>query len=98
MPAISLQSSLKVSDEVVFRELDGEAVLLNLASGMYFGLDETGTRIWQLIDQHGELAAVLIALCEEFDAPRDAIEHDLLSLASELSEKGLLVAGAERAG
>jgi coenzyme PQQ synthesis protein D (PqqD) len=91
MAAISLQSSLKVNDEVVFRELDGEAVLLNLASGMYFGLDETGTRMWQLIDQHGELAAVLAALCEEFDAPRDAIERDLLNLALELSEKGLLV-------
>jgi hypothetical protein len=98
MPAISLQSSLKASDEVVFRELDGEAVLLHLASGMYFGLDGTGTRMWQLIEQHGRLTAVLAALCEEFDAPREAIERDLLSLASELSEKGLLVAGAERAG
>jgi len=91
MSAISLESSLKVSEEVVFRELDGEAVLLNLASGMYFGLDGTGTRIWQLIGEHRQLADVLAALCEEFDAPRDAMERDLLNLASELSEKGLLV-------
>jgi hypothetical protein len=80
----------------VFRELDGEAVLLNLASGMYFGLDGTGTRIWQLIDQHGQLADVLAALCEEFDAPRDAMERDLLNLASELSDKGLLMPGGDR--
>jgi hypothetical protein len=98
MEAISLQSSLKVSDEVVFRELDGEAVLLNLASGMYFGLDETGTRIWQLIDRHGELAAVLAALCDEFDAPPDAMARDLLNLALELSEKGLLVPSGRQTG
>jgi hypothetical protein len=87
---------VKVSDEVVFRELDGEAVLLNLASGMYFGLDETGTRIWQLIDQHRHLAEVLAALCEEFDVSRDTMERDLLTLVSELSEKGLLVAAGDQ--
>ncbi|HEY3043323.1 MAG TPA: PqqD family protein [Vicinamibacterales bacterium] len=96
MAPVSLQSSLKVSEEVVFRELDGEGVILNLASGIYFGLDQTGMRMWQLIDQHGQLTAVLAALCEEFDAPRDTMERDLLNLASELSEKGLLVPGGDR--
>jgi Coenzyme PQQ synthesis protein D (PqqD) len=87
---LSLDSSLKVSDDVVFRELDGEGVLLNLASGIYFGLDATGMRMWQLIDQHGRLGAVLTALCEEYEAPREALERDLLGLAVELSGKGLL--------
>ena len=68
MAELSLNSSLKVSDDVVFRDLDGEGVILNLASGVYFGLDETGTRMWRLIEQHGHLAAVLAALCDEFDA------------------------------
>ena len=82
---------MKVSDDVVFRELDGEGVILNLASGIYFGLDETGTRMWRLIEQHGRLKAVLTALCEEYEAPPETLEHDLIRLASELSEKGLLV-------
>jgi hypothetical protein len=93
MAAISLESSLRVGGDVVFRELDGEAVILNLTSGIYFGLDETGTRMWQLIDRHGRLDAVLAALCDEFDAPRDTLERDLVQLAGELSDKGLLVAG-----
>jgi hypothetical protein len=88
---VSLNTSLKVSEDVVFRELDGEGVLLNLASGIYFGLDRTGTRMWQLIEQHGRLSAVLAALCDEYEAERETLERDLVRLASELSEKGLVM-------
>ena len=82
---------MKVSGDVVFRELDGEGVILNLTSGIYFGLDGTGTRMWQLIEEHGRLSVVLSALCDEYEALPEAIERDLLSLVSELAEKGLLV-------
>jgi coenzyme PQQ synthesis protein D (PqqD) len=88
---LSIASALTPSRDVVFRELDGEGVILNLASGVYFGLDETGTRMWHLIEQHHSLDAVLAALLEEYDAARETIEQDLIRLASELSEKGLLV-------
>jgi hypothetical protein len=98
MAELSLKSSLKISDDVVFRDLDGEAVILNLASGVYFGLDETGTRMWRLIEQHGDLRAVLAALCDEYEALPETIERDLVRLASELSEKGLLVQRDRDAG
>jgi len=86
-----LNSSLKVSDDVVFRELDGEGVILNLASGIYFGLDQTGTRMWRLIEQHGRLTAVMAALSDEYEATSETLERDLISLVAELTEKGLLV-------
>lgn len=89
--AVTLAASLRVADDVVFRELDGEAVILNLASGVYFGLDQVGTRIWQLIEQHGGLDKVLEALREEYDAAPDALERDLVVLASQLVDKGLVV-------
>jgi hypothetical protein len=90
VPDLSLSSSLRVGDDVVFRELDGEGVILNLASGLYFGLDETGTRMWRLIEQHGQLQSVLTALCDEYEAATDNIERDLIALVTELTEKGLL--------
>ena len=86
-----MNSSLKVSDDVVFRELDGEGVILNLASGIYFGLDQTGTRMWRLIEQHGRLTAVMAALSDEYEATSETLERDLISLVAELTEKGLLV-------
>ena len=86
---LSLRDSIAVPPDVVFRELDGEAVILNLDSGIYFGLDEVGTRIWQLIGEHGLLQTVFDAMCREYDVAPDTLERDLLSLVDELCTKGL---------
>ena len=82
---------LRVSDEVVFRELDGEAVILNLESGIYFGLDEVGTRFWQLIEQDGRLALALEALESEYDVEGEVLRADVDRLVAALVEKGLMV-------
>ena len=84
-----LDSVVAVSDDAVFRELDGQSVLLNLATGMYFGLDAVGTHVWQLAAENGSLRWISQRLAEEYDAEPAAIEHDLLALADTLVEKGL---------
>ena len=91
MSDFSLGARLRVSDDVVFRELDGEAVILNLGSGTYFGLDEVGTRAWALIEAHGDLRAVYDTLLDEYDVPPDVLERDLIRLVSEMAGKGLVM-------
>jgi hypothetical protein len=86
----SLDRSVRIPDDVVFRELAGEAVILNLDSSTYFGLDPTGTRIWQLCEIHGSLRGVWEAMQEEFDASSDVLRSDLLAFIDELSAKGLV--------
>jgi hypothetical protein len=88
-----MDSILTISDAVAFRELDGEAVILNMESGMYFGLDQLGTRIWQLIAEHGRLSMVSRALLDEYDVPASILDADLARLVAALVEKGLLVPG-----
>jgi coenzyme PQQ synthesis protein D (PqqD) len=90
MTTVSLDASVCVPDDVVFRELDGEAVILNLQTGVYFGLDAVGTRIWQLCQQHDVLQSVWEALQREFDESADVLQADLLSLLGELSGHGLI--------
>ena len=90
MAAISLDSTVAVGKNTVFRDMDGEAVILDLESGTYFGLNDVGTRMWQLMEQHGTPRAALGTLIEEFDVAPDVLEQDLITLASELAEKGLL--------
>lgn len=87
--AISLDSTVTASDDAVFREMDGESVLLNLETGMYFGLDEVGTRVWRLAVDNSSLRAVRERLVEEYDADPATIERDLLALAEALVSKGL---------
>jgi hypothetical protein len=86
----SLDTLVRVPKDVVFRELDGEAVILNLESGMYFGLDPIGTRIWRLVEENGSLRAVWEAMQREFEAPGDTLRSDLLTFINELSAKGLV--------
>src|SRR3990170_6048442 len=74
---VSLKDSLVIRQEVVFRELGDEAVLLNLRTGSYFGFDPVGTRIWQLIVEHGSLARVLESMLEEYEVEPGMLERDL---------------------
>ena len=88
--SVALEQSVRIPNDVVFRELQGEAVILNLASSMYFGLDAVGTRVWQLCEAHGSLRSVLEAMQQEFEASGETLRVDLLAFVDELLTKGLL--------
>ncbi len=90
-PAITLASHLRRFDQVLAQEVGSEAVLLNLASEQYFGLNPVGVRIWALLPECADLGAIHLRLCEEYDADPGQIETDLLALASSLLEAGLVV-------
>jgi hypothetical protein len=88
---VSLDCVATINEEnVVSRELEGEAVMLNLESGLYFGLDEVGTRIWALIQEHKSLRKVFEAMQREYDVASARLESDLLRLVEELRAKGLV--------
>ena len=90
--ALTLDQTVAVSDDAVFRELDGESVVLNLETGMYFGLDAVGTAAWRAIEPKGTLRQALDRVLAEFDATPATAETDLLELAAALIEKGLWTA------
>ena len=91
MTAAGLDAAFRIPDDVVFRELDGEAVVLNLDTGVYFGLDAVGTRIWRLIEERKPLRLILDTLVEEYEAPSDRLQRDLLAFVDQLTGKGLVV-------
>ena len=90
MELVSLEAQVFVGEDVVSRELDGEAVILNLESGTYFGLDPVGTRIWSLLQKNGSLRETFETLQQEYEVAPNQLEQDLLRLVKELHGKGLL--------
>ncbi len=80
----------RVSPSTLFREVQGEAVLLQLDNGEYFGLDEVATRIWQLIVAEGDLDVVRDTLLGEFDVDEDELTDDLARVVDELTAKQLI--------
>ncbi len=95
--SVALEQAVRIPNDVIFRELQGEAVILNLASSTYFGLDEVGTRIWRLCETHGSLRAVWEAMQQEFDASSETLRTDLLAFVDELLANGLLAVQAHAA-
>lgn len=90
---MKLDQRFQVSDDVIAREVAGEMVLLDLASGLYFGLDPVGTRVWdKLSDAPSTLAEVCDVIEAEYDAPRDQIERDVIALAEQFTQKNLISA------
>ena len=85
-----LVTRITVPESVLFRDLDGEAVLLETGSGRYYGLDEVGTRMWNLIQLHGEPEAVCRALLVEYNVPEDRLREDLGRFVETLAARGLL--------
>jgi hypothetical protein len=86
----TLDSRIRPPRRVLFREVAGEAVLLELESGRYFGLDAVGTRIWALLSDHRHLDPVYRELLAEFEAPPEQLRDDLCSFVDELVSRSLL--------
>lgn len=89
-PSVTPDTRLSHSDDVLYQEVGGEAVLLDLASEQYFGLDPVGTRIWDLLDGQTSLDSIHRHLCSEYDADPERIRDDLMSLADALLTAGLV--------
>jgi hypothetical protein len=88
--ALTLDDRVEIPDDIVFRDLDGEAVLLNVQRGTYFGLDQVGTAAWLLIAQDGHLRGVFEQLLTEYEVDPAVLETDLLDLAQQLLSEGLV--------
>lgn len=90
MTSVRLETKIAVPEDVVFRELDDEAVLLQVETGRYFGLDPVATRMWTALDEHETLGGALEALSAEYEATRERIRHDLEELVIALAERRLI--------
>jgi hypothetical protein len=87
---LSLASRARMSAHVLFRDLEGEAVLLEMKRGVYFGLDPIGTRIWHLLLQGRSVRDVVATLVAEYEVGETQGAEDVLALVRQLQEQGLV--------
>ena len=84
------ESIVKVANEQVSCDLAGEAVILSLTSGQYFGLNEMGARIWNLIQEPKTVGSVLEAILQEYDVTPDQLEGDIFALLEKMAINELI--------
>jgi hypothetical protein len=87
---LSFDDRVAVPSHVLIRVLEGESVLLNLNTERYYGLDYTGTRMWQLATELPNIDAAYQALLAEFDAEPELLRSNLSDLLTQLVDNGLL--------
>jgi hypothetical protein len=87
---MDLDTRLSVPPQVMSRLVGDETVLLDLESGMYFGLDGVGKRIWESIGDGLTLAEIAAAVVSEYDVEEDRARADVIEFARDLVERGLL--------
>jgi len=95
---LTMQTICAPSEDVVAREIEGELIIVPLASGIgdaddeLYTLNPTGQAIWQKLDGARTLAQIADELANEYASPRADIERDVLGLVGELARRKMVVA------
>ncbi len=95
---ISGGSVVVAAKDQVFCDLAEEAVILNLQSGVYYGLNSLGARVWSLIQEPRTVSELQGVILEEYEVEPERCERDLLALLRKLVDAGLVELKGETSG
>lgn len=87
---LSLDSYLRRSDELVWRVIDGEVVILTADGHEIHTLNKAGSAIWELVGGTRNIKAIISLICERFDVSFDVARVDVLEFAEQLADKKIL--------
>lgn len=87
---VSLDSQVVIKPDVLVNEVAGEAVILDLNSERYFGLDEVGTRMWSVLTTAPTVQAAYDTLLEEYEVEPERLKQDIDELLGKLADQGLV--------
>lgn len=85
---------VSIPPSVLSQRVGDELVLLDINSGMYYGLNEVGARVWQLLSEGLDVTALVDVLADEYEASHDTLEADVKKLLEDLGAKGLIAGDA----
>jgi hypothetical protein len=85
-----LKKSAEAESRLVWRVVDGEALIVDLASGRFFSLDRVGTEVWTGLKNGLDLAQIVEAIATTYGIDEQTVRRDVDDLLDELSQEGLL--------
>lgn len=80
----------KASSKYLYSEIDSEAVILDVNSGTYFGLNEVSNRIWQLLQTPTDSEQLIAQILEEYEVTPEEVREDVQSLLGDMLNAGLV--------
>ena len=89
-PLVTLSSRVQRAPSVLSAIVDNEAVLMDVSSGSYYGLLETGREIWQRLEEPVLVGDLCASLGREYSAPEGELEADTIEYLNRLAASGLI--------
>lgn len=84
MSPVSASTRYSRRADSIATEIDGEAVVMSLATGRTYGLDKRGSRIWALLEQPSTVDALVQALLQQYDTTAEQCRADVVAFAEKL--------------
>ena len=85
-----MNQTVQVLPDVLSQEVSGETVLLDLNNENYFGLNEVGTRIWQLLQEQNNLEVIYDIMLDEYEVDAKQLRKDFDDIINQLIDTGLI--------
>lgn len=79
------------NQDVIWREVDGETVLLNPITGRYFGLNRVACTFWNKVDGKTTIDEIIDQMLDEYEVERQVLSQDIMELVDVLTEYELLL-------
>jgi hypothetical protein len=93
MTEIKNDSIIYRQTDIVFNKLDDEIVMMSIKNGEYYGLDNIGSRIWEIIEKPVTLIQLVHKLKEEYNVEIQQCENDVIEFLEMLLKKNLIQIG-----
>ncbi|NOZ77747.1 MAG: PqqD family protein [Acidobacteria bacterium] len=81
-----------IGEEVTGKVIDGEGVIIDLATGIYYSLNSVGSRFWELLEAGLPLGRMAETVAGELDVPEETVRRDLEDLIDTMENAGLIEA------
>ncbi|MFA5383188.1 MAG: lasso peptide biosynthesis PqqD family chaperone [Eubacteriales bacterium] len=87
---ISTVTNITQAAGLVAADKDGKKVMLNIDKGTYYGLDDIGSHIWDLLEVPRKIQEVVDLLLQEYDVEEKVCQHDVMLFINKLYDRGLV--------
>lgn len=87
---ITLSSVVQRNTDMLFSKMDEEVVMLSIQNSEYYGLNEIGSHIWEMIEKPVQVETLMLQLMEEYEVERRQAESDILALLNDLYNKKIV--------
>lgn len=87
---VSLENKFIRNNDIAWRVIDGEALVVSPKDSLIYPLNDVGTRIWELLDGKRTVSDIASIICGEFEGDGKAVQDDVMDFIEDLSKAGLV--------